>query len=170
MLDIDDAAMLEHDTVGDLHAFQHAVVVDRGEGADVGIAHAGAGPNDQGTAQDGVVDLGAVLHHHQPGELRARVHGPPDLWLHPFEDQAVGLEHVFHLAGVDPAAVEEVWLHVVAVVDQPLDGVRDLQFAARGGLYAVHGREDVVVKHVDADDRQVADALPGLLHQTDHAV
>ena len=47
------------------------------------------------------------------------------------EEATVGLEERRLLAGVDPPAAEHLGAHPVPVVDQPLDGVGDLEFAAR---------------------------------------
>ena len=55
-------------------------------------------------------------------------------WLEGREDHAVGVQHVVHLAGVDPVAVHDLGVDAEAAVDQALDGVGDLELAAPGGL------------------------------------
>ena len=54
-----------------------------------------------------------------------------DALLDPLEQEPVGLEQRGELPGVDPPAAEQLAAHLMAVVDQPLDGVGDLEFAAR---------------------------------------
>ena len=56
---------------------------------------------------------------------------------------------------------------MIAVVDQILDGVRDLELVPPGRFDRFDGLEDVRVEHVDADERQVALRLFGLFHQAD---
>ena len=50
------------------------------------------------------------------------------------QQQPVRLEQRRQLAGVDPPAGEHLAAHPVALVDQPLDGVGDLELAARRRL------------------------------------
>ena len=52
------------------------------------------------------------------------------------------LEQRVHLAGVDPPAVSTSCTTAVAVVDQPLDGVGDLELAAGRRLDRAHGLVD----------------------------
>ena len=54
-----------------------------------------------------------------------------DSGLDLFEEQAVGFKQRRELAGVDPPALEDLVHHRVALVDQPLDRVGDLELAAR---------------------------------------
>ena len=79
------------------------------------------------------------------------------------QDDAVRREQVVVLAGVDPVALDDLRAHVRAVVEQPLDRVRDLQLAARRRLDAVDRLEDAAGEHVDADDGEVARRILRLL-------
>ena len=67
------------------------------------------------------------------------------------EDQAVGLEYVFELAGVLPPARHDVRLDLQAAVDHVLDGVGDLKLATRRGPNCLDAREDLRREEVDAD-------------------
>ena len=78
-----------------------------------------------------------------------------DARLELLEQQPVGLEQRRQLAGVDPPARQQLGAHPVAVVDQPLDGVGDLQLAAGRRLDGPHRLVDRRVEQVDADERQV---------------
>ena len=54
------------------------------------------------------------------------------------------------------------------MIDQPLDGVGDLQLVSRAGPDGLDGVPDRVVEHVDADESQVRAGLLRLLRQADH--
>ena len=56
--------------------------------------------------------------------------------------------------------------HPVSLVDQPLDGIGDLELATGGRTDAFDRIEDVVVEHVNADEGQIALGLPRLLDET----
>jgi hypothetical protein len=45
------------------------------------------------------------------------------------EDDAVGLQHVLELARILPPSLDDVRADGVALIDEPLDGVRDLELA-----------------------------------------
>ena len=77
------------------------------------------------------------------------------------EDQAVGLEHVLHLAGVLPPAAHDVRVDPQPGVDQMLDRVGDLELAAPRRLDRARRVEDRLREHVDADEREVGLRLGG---------
>ncbi len=93
-----------------------------------------------------------------------------DPLLDVLQDQAVGLEHVLEHAGVLPPALDDVGLDAKARFDQGIDRVRYLELTAGGGLDLVGGLEDRGAEHVDADQREVAGRVLGLLDQADDAV
>ena len=88
-------------------------------------------------------DLGARPRP-RPGPRRwsASSTVPVDAGLERLQQQAVALEQRVELAGVDPPAVEDLVADPVAVVDEPLDGVGDLQLAAGRRLDGAHGLVD----------------------------
>ena len=102
-----------------------------------------------------------------PSIRLSRVHGSLDAALERVENQSIRFEHVLQLAGVLPPALDDVRAHGEALVDQVLNGVGDLQLVAKAWLDPIDGVEDLRSEHVDADERQVADPLLRLFHQTD---
>ena len=97
-----------------------------------------------------------------------------DLALDPgldlLQNEAVGLEHVGKLTGVLPPAIDDLRLDSMAIVDQPLNRLSDLIFAAPGGLQGASGFEDRGAEEVDADQSEVGGRISGLLDQTDDPV
>ena len=77
-----------------------------------------------------LMQLRARLDDHPTLERGSLVDGAVDARLDRLEHEPVALEQRVHLAGVDPPAVEDLVAHPVAVVDEPLDGVGDLELAA----------------------------------------
>ena len=58
-------------------------------------------------------------------------------------------------------------LHLGVMIQQPLDGVGDLQLAASRRPDGTHRLEDLGREEVHADQRQIRLGLRGLLHQPD---
>ena len=108
-----------------------AVGGDGGERADVGAFHPGSGADDGRPADVGLDDHGTLLHHDAAVDGGGLVDLAVDPGLERLEHPPVGLEQRVLLAGVEPPALEDVVADPVAVVDQPLDGVGDLQLAPR---------------------------------------
>ena len=90
----------------------------------------GAGADDDRAPDAGAHHLGALLDHDPPVELAGLVDRRRRCGARALEQQAVGLQQRRELAGVDPPAGQQLRADPVAVVDQPLDGVGDLQLAA----------------------------------------
>src|SRR5918996_855656 len=145
--DVDDAAAGEHHGVLQLGVDDLAVGADRAEGADVAVHHAGARPDDGGSEDPAVHDLGAGLDDDPALDGRPGVYRSLDPRLQRLEHQPVALEQRILLARVDPPALEDLVVDAMAMVDQPLDGVGDLQLTpprrrrrrrARGGRTGRH--------------------------------
>ncbi len=81
------------------------------------------------------------------------------------EHEPVALEQRVLLAGVDPPALQDLVAHPVAVVDEPLDGVGDLELAARRRFDRAHRVVDLRVEEVHADDREVGRRVLRLLDE-----
>src|SRR5690606_20466015 len=152
---VDDAAPGEHDRVFDLGVHDLAPGRDRAERADVAVDDAGSAADDGGPEDTAVDDLDAGFDDHASLDRRALVDGPLRAALQRLEDQPVALQRRVLLAGVDPPAPEHVVVPPVAVVDQPLDGVGDLQLAPPRGLDRGDRLVDVPVEQVDAHQREV---------------
>ena len=90
-------------------------------------------------------------------------------WAHRAEHHAVGVQHVVHLAGVDPVAVHDLGVDAQPAVDEALDGVGDFELAAPEGLSVGHDLVDGRVEHVDADDGEVARRVLRLLDDAANA-
>ena len=67
----------------------------------------------------------------RPSMIESASTVPADVELDGLEHEAVALQQGLQLAGVLPPAVEHLVAHPVAVVDEPLDRVGDLELAAR---------------------------------------
>ncbi len=102
-------------------------------------------------------------------DARFLVEGPLAIWLESGKHHAVGVQHVVHLAGVDPVAVHDLGIDTQPAVDETLDCVGDFQLTAPGWR---EPRDDVVdggVEHVDPDNGEIAFWLARLLHEASHA-
>ena len=66
------------------------------------------------------------------------------------EHQPVALEQRILLAGVDPPALQDLVADAQALVDEPLDGIGDLELAARRRLDRPHRVVDARTEQVDA--------------------
>ncbi len=146
-------------------------MVDGREGADERIGDVTALSNNRGSADDAVADVRAGLHgdvalQHRVGrDRRAGVHG----MAHPRQHLPVRRQNILHLAGVDPEAAQQVRADVVALVDEPLNGVGDLQLPARGGRDALGGLEDMRIEAIHADQRQITGGHAGLFDEATNA-
>ena len=118
------------------------VVVDAGERADVAVDDAGVFADDGRAADDTVDDLGAASTVTRPSTLLSRSTYPSTRCVNSSSTWSLASSMSIGLAGVDPPAAVNVRVDADTVVDQPLDGVGDLEFAAPAGLDAVDGLED----------------------------
>lgn len=147
---------------------------------------------DPGVLADGRVgtDVAPVLDRHALGDRRGAAHDRPafdrgrlgelDAAAHlgtlldgtveraapAFEHEPVRFEDVFGLAGVLPPPLDDVRVDLVAVVEQQLNSVGDLEFPPPRGFEAVDRVEDGRREHVDADEREVARRVVGLFDQS----
>ena len=107
-----------------------AVAVDGSIRPDVAIVDDRPLADDDRPADGAVGDLGAVFDDDAAVDLGI-LDRAADVRVERIQDQPVGLEHVLELAGVLPPALDDMRLDALALVDQALDGVGDLQLAAR---------------------------------------
>ncbi len=98
-------------------------------------------------------------------ERRFRVDLPVDPALQRTEDEPVGLEQVVFLAGIDPVVTDGLGADVKARVDQPLDGVRDLELASRGRNQRRRDLVHLGSEVVDTDHREIRHGLSRFLDQ-----
>ena len=85
-----------------------------------------------------------------------------DATVQGLEDEAVGVQQRGQLPGVDPPAVEDLGPHRQAPVDEPLNGVGDLEFAPRRRRDGGHRLVHALVEEVHADQGQIRRvAAPG---------
>jgi hypothetical protein len=68
---------------------------------------------------------------------------PVEPSLERLENQAVGFEHIFELAGVFPPTLDHLRPHRQAAIDQVLDGIGDLELVAKAGSNPVDRLEDL---------------------------
>ena len=145
-----------------------AAVVHRRVRPDVAVGDRGVLTDDGRAADVGVDHHRALLDDDPALDARRGVDAAVDARLDRLEHQTVALEQRLELAGVLPPTVEHLVTDLVAVVDQPLDRVGDLQLAPGGRLDRLHRIEDRGVEQVHADERQVRRRNLGLLDQGDH--
>src|SRR5689334_14400813 len=107
-----------------------AIGGDRTERANERVDDSRARADDRGTAHGRSNDLRAGLDHHPAVDLRELIDGSLDSLLDLLEQQAVRLEQRSELAGVDPPAVEHLVTYRQPLLDQPLNGIGDLELAA----------------------------------------
>ena len=142
-----------------------AALADGGERADVAAGDAGAGADDGRAAHVRVEQLGAGLDDDAALDPARALQLAVDARLERLEHPGVRLEQRVLLAGVEPPALEHLVADGVAVVDQPLDGVGDLELAAPrrldGGDRLVHERRE----QVDADEGEVRRRVGRLLDE-----
>src|SRR5439155_5790137 len=139
------------------------------EGADVGVLDDTALADDERAAEDRILNGGARADDDLPLRAGRPVQVPAQKPLRARKDHPVRLQHVFELPGILPPSRNDVAVDVLAVVDQPLDRVRDLELVSERRLDPVDRLEDVRVEHVDADERQVRLRLLRLLGEPLHA-
>ena len=139
--------------------------VDRRVGADVGVGDAGAGADDRGPAHDRALELRARLR-------RPRGPRPSSRSSSPSTERSMSSRTSRFASSMSsswPVSFHQpvtVWLSTaLAVVDQPLDRVGDLELAAPRRLDRLRGVEDLRAEHVDADQRQVGRRVLRLLDQ-----
>src|SRR5713101_6647216 len=145
-----------------------AVVVDGSKGTDEAVLDPGAGTDDRRPADLRPDDRSSGLDDDPPVDLGLCINRPVDAGRNGLEDQPVGLEEGCELAGVDPPSLQLLAADVVAVIDQPLDGVSDLQLAPARRFDRSHRVVNGPVKQVDPDQRQIRWRIGGFLHQLDH--
>src|ERR671912_622616 len=163
--DVDDAAAGQHDRMLELAVDDLAIGGDRAERAHVAVRHLGALADD-GRAEDAAVrHHGARLDHDPALDRRGGVDAPLDTGLERLEDEPVALQERVLLAGVDPPALEDLVVDAAAVVDQPLDGVGDLELTAPRRGDRRDRLVDLLVEQVDADERQVGRRVGRLLDE-----
>ena len=111
----------------------------------------------------------AVLEHDAPVDPRRSRHLAVDAAVEGLEHPGVRLEQRILLAGVEPPALEDLVADGVAAVDEPLDGIGDLELAARGRFDGGDGLVDGGGEQVDADEGEVRRRVDRLLDEADDA-
>ena len=160
----------------DLRAPHRAPMVDGAVRTDVGVVDDGALTDDRRAAHRAVAQLSPGLDDHLALEADVVGEAPRTCArLHVVEDDAIGLQQILEPAGVLPGRHrglmlrgDEVRSDVAAGVDHPLDGVGDLQLAARRVGDRRGGLEDGRGEEVDAHQSEVRLRDRGLLDQPDH--
>ena len=164
--DADDAAALEHDRVLELGVDDLAAVGDRGERPDVAVTQPGAGSDDR-----------------RPQDLERVISAPSSMTTRPSIVDASSTRP--RIAGSRSSRIRRLlsssgsFLPVSshqpsrtswrrrAPVEEPLDGVGDLELAPGRGLDRADGLVDGGVEQVDADQGEVRRRVGRLLHQAD---
>ena len=149
----------------DLGVADLATGADGAERPDEAVRDLGARPDDGRAAHMAAHQAGAGLDHDPAVELAVGVDLAVDAPLDPLEQQAVGLEQRRELPGVDPPPAQDLGQDRVAGVDQPLDGVGDLELAPPRRLDGAHRLVDLVVEEVHADQGEVRGRHRRLLDQ-----
>src|SRR6476659_10387778 len=130
-LDVDDPTAFHDHRVLDLAVDDLAAVADGRERTDEAVGDARTRTDHQRTAQDRVGHDGSGFDDDSTVEARCLVDLAVDTSLDLLEQQPVGFQQRCELASVDPPTGQQLATNPRALIDQPLDGVGDLQFAAR---------------------------------------
>src|SRR3990172_3015468 len=146
LADVQYGRAFHDDGVLDFAALDVAVVVDRGEGTDVGIDDARARADHHGSSYDTADNLDARLYGGDADDARVGMHVPFEPGRYHLEHPPVRLKDILHFTGVGPVSVQMPGFHGEFVVDEVLQRIGDLVFAAGGGLEAVDCFEDVVIE------------------------
>ena len=128
---VDQRAVGQHDRVRDLRADNPAPGVDRRKRPDATLLDSRPFADDRGAGDRRCHHRRTAADDNRAFETRAVVDASGDVTGERLEHQAVALEQVTQLAGVDPPARDDLAGDGATLVDQPLDGVGDLQLAAR---------------------------------------
>src|ERR1700723_3664589 len=163
-----DGGPAQHDGVLDLAVDECAGLGDRGERADIGTLPPRSGTDDGGTHDARAADLGAALDDHAADEFGGVVYRAVLGRFGTLQHHAVDLEHVGDVAGVLPVPRDDRGPYLVAGVEQPLQGLGDLEFPAARRAELAHRLVHGGGEDVDPDQRQIAFRVLGLLHQGDH--
>ncbi len=142
---------------------------DGGERADVGADDPGVRTDDRGTDDARALHDRAGRDAYPAEDLGVGVDLAVDPVFEVLQHGAVGLQHVVDVAGVLPIPGDGRRTDVQPLVQQPLDGVGDLQFAAGGGGDRPDRPVDRGTEEVGAHQGQVALGPPRLLLQADDA-
>src|SRR4051812_25070553 len=159
------AALLEQHRVLDLGVEDLATGGHRREGSDEAVDDAGVRTDGRGSAHGRVDDLCPGLDHDASLDARRVVDDAVAARFDRLEHEPVALEEGILLAGVDPPTLQDLVTHAVAMVDQPLDGVGDLELTARRRFDRAHRGVDLRVEQVHADDREVGRRVLRLLDE-----
>ena len=148
---VDDPGGPDDDRVLDLGVADIATGADGAERPDETVRDLGARPDDGRAAHMAAHQAGAGLDNDPAVELAFGVDLAVNAPFHPLQQEAVGLEQRRELPGVDPPPAQDLGEDHVASVDQPLDGVGDLELAPPRRLDGAHRLVDLVVEEVHAD-------------------
>src|SRR5687767_8932036 len=118
-------------------------VVQAGERPDVGVFDHAVLSDDDRAANLAVPHHTAFTYYYATQNPRRFIHLPLDAPLDALQDQPVRFQQVFPLAGVFPPSADDVRAHIVALLDEILNGVGDLILVSPGGLDSVHRLEDM---------------------------
>ena len=142
--DTADRRFLEHHRVFDFSVDDLAVEIDRGEGTDVTVHDTGALTDDCRTTHSRVDDHRTLLDHDATVYEGVIVDGAMYCRFDRFENESVTFEKRLEFAGVLPPSVENLVSHSMLMVDQPLDGIGDLEFPTGRGFDGRHGLMDEI--------------------------
>src|SRR5258706_6904681 len=144
-------------------------MVNAGERPNVAVDDARMLADDRRAANGAVDDLRTLLYRHAWVYGRRRIYKSANLRFDLFQYVIVGGQHIIRSARVDPPPGMNVRIDLIAMFDQPLDRVGNFQFAAPRGFDRVRGLEDVMIKHVDADQCEIGQWLFGLFDESLYA-
>src|SRR4051794_14526552 len=154
-LDVDDRAAFHDHRVLDFAVDDLTALTDGRERADEAVGDSCPGADDHRTAQDRVGDDRARLDDHAAVEARCLVDLSVDARLDLLQQQSVRLQKRSELAGVDPPARQELAADALALIDEPLDGVGDLQLASGGRGDRPNSRADGAIEQIHTDEGEI---------------
>ena len=145
---------LHDDSVLYLSVPDGSVVSDARVGADesVGAYLAVVSYYDGASYCCAAVDDGAFSYRHVVGYGCCVLDSSVVVGLEVMEDQLVCLKEILGFSGVFPPALHSLDLYFMALCEEGLDGVCDLEFSSPRGFYLLYGVEDFMVEDVYADE------------------
>src|SRR5919199_6091922 len=165
MWDADDLRILQDDRMFNLALFDRGMVVDRRERTDVGVHNSCVLADDRWAANHAVDHLSTCLYGHLTVDLRVPIDKAVDRMGQLLQHEPICIQHVHLLPGVDPPATMDVGIDTVLVLDEVLDRIGNLELAAPRWTNMLDSFPDMLIEHVDADQRKVRDELLRFLDQ-----
>ena len=112
-------------------------------------------PDDHRPTNTGVANDRTLLDDHTTLDLCGRIHIAVDARREHLEHETIALEEWILLSRVQPPSLQDSVMNGVPLIDDPLNGISDLQLATSRGFDRTHRFVNRLVEEIDADERQI---------------